>query len=297
MHLIMVFLPIYALAVDLSARGLTEVPTNVAPNETELDIRKNEITRVNKNAFFDLRVLIELIISHNRISVIESGAFRGLPVLKRLYLDDNQLSSTPDVSYLSSLEILKFGNNPINWLSPTYIANLTKLTRLYLGDCDFRETFSLPQLNRMIFLDLHANDIKALSKDIFIGYQSIRELTFSHNKLSSLPDMGSAARTIVILWLRYNRLYHIPNLSRFVKLKKIYLIGNYISNLPMDILLPTRANVVLDDNPVTCVKDLCWITSRDWSFSLSLTCPNGKTLAETEPDILCEGKTAFPADI
>ena len=293
----MVFLPLCVLGIDLSDRGLTEVPTNVAPNETKLDIGMNEITRINKNAFFDLTLLTDLIISHNKISAIERGAFYGLSVLQGLYLDNNQLSSTPDMSNLSSLRTLALGNNPINWLAPKRIGKLTQLTRLYLRGCDLRETLSLPRLNRLIHLSFYRNEIKALSKDIFAGYQSIRELTFSHNKLSSLPDLGSVSQTIKTLWLRHNRFYHIPKLGKFVKLKKLSLSDNYISTVPMDILIPTTATVALDNNPVGCAADLCWTTSRDLLFALALTCPNGKLLAETAPGLLCEGNISLDIEI
>ena len=275
---------------DYSNLLLKEVPKNISHNETQLNLGFNEITHIRRNAFVNLTLLTELRINHNRIVTIEAGAFHGLLSMTYLDLFRNQLSNIPELSRLVSLETLDISMNQIHWLDAHRIRKLNKLLHFRLSRCNVKAIPASLQMTSLRSIDLSYNEIKTLPESVFDGFDSLKILYLAGNKLSSLPLLGSAAKTIKLLWIERNYFYQLPNLKNFPKLHKAGISHNYISIVPEATLPQRRISVKLYGNPITCASELCWWTAHDdRSFKIFITCPAGVALSDVNPETLCEG--------
>jgi len=101
--------------LDLSDRGLTQVPTSVF-NQTDIEV---------------------LDLSHNKLDGALQAEVRHLQNLRVLDLSDNNFTGVPaEVGQLSKLEILDLSNNPITGL-PYEIGNLKNLQVLDLRGTNY----------------------------------------------------------------------------------------------------------------------------------------------------------------
>ena len=72
-------------------KGLTDIPTDITEDVTEINLSSNRITLLKYNIFHKLSLCTEINLSNNDISEIEPGAFFGLTSLTWLSLGQNQL--------------------------------------------------------------------------------------------------------------------------------------------------------------------------------------------------------------
>ena len=80
------------IVTDCSNANLPSVPTQyIHPDTTHLDLRRNNIRFIRKNAFFGLSKLSTLLLDDNRVSDIEAHAFSGLSNVVRLSIRRNRL--------------------------------------------------------------------------------------------------------------------------------------------------------------------------------------------------------------
>ena len=274
----------------LRHQGLKEVPENVTSSETYLDISYNEIIHIKQNAFWRLALLRLLYINRNKISTIAPGAFNGLFALKHLHLFGNRISSTPNVSNLSSLVTLKLARNPICDLNLNHFGNHTKLEQFYCIACKLQGTLSLPTFRRAYMIFLDNNQIKSLTENVFEGFISLKYVYLSYNKLGALPELGVATGTIAYLQLSRNIFYHFPSFRIFSKLTSIDLSWNYITSVSHESLPTTITTLNLKKNPIECLSGHCWTTSQEWMNKFSMQCADGKALEGVQPEVLCQGK-------
>ncbi|ELU10449.1 hypothetical protein CAPTEDRAFT_87958, partial [Capitella teleta] len=64
--------------------GLTEIPQDIPPDFTTIDLSWNSITTIGPKAFSNYTKLLQLLLHRNRISQISSDAFEGLYKLSSL---------------------------------------------------------------------------------------------------------------------------------------------------------------------------------------------------------------------
>ncbi|ELU13935.1 hypothetical protein CAPTEDRAFT_67080, partial [Capitella teleta] len=121
--------------VDLSNRGLTSVPEDIAPDVTHLYLNDNDITRIRETDFNDKYLnLADLRLQVNDITSIKSGCFKGT-IIKLLNLNSNKLTSIPDLHEVSNtLTGLNLISNEITTITFDELSYLTKLTLLYLSN-------------------------------------------------------------------------------------------------------------------------------------------------------------------
>ncbi|XP_069003657.1 leucine-rich repeats and immunoglobulin-like domains protein 1 [Embiotoca jacksoni] len=62
---------------------------------------------------------------------------------------------------------------------------------------------------RTVSLNLGHNKLTAISAEAFANLPKLRELRLDHNELTSIPDLGQAASTIVSLYLHHNKIRSI----------------------------------------------------------------------------------------
>ena len=278
-----------AYELDLSNGTLTAVPADLLSNITILDLSRNQIVTIQKHTFIKLMDLTRLYLRNNRISYIEDGAFNGLSNVEILDLRANKLIDIPYISNMP-LRYLRMATNPIPWLNTSRFANLPikllTLNRMYLDNVG-----SFPVLRDLAEINLNRNRITKLSHGFLDGFNSLKKLILDHNRLPSIPWIGSASTYVETLDLHQNRFYSIPDLRDYLSLSSLDLSENYISSVPESSLAHMGSGTVdLRSNPILCLMELCWLANSLWPFTVELTCPDGTEWSDVSGDVICEGK-------
>jgi hypothetical protein len=166
-----------------------------------LDLRSNQISRIESGAFSGLTNLTELVLNGNRLSSIELGAFSGLANLTTLALNHNQLSNIEAGVFnkLTNLEQLYLDDNQISSIEP--------------GDFD-----GLPYLK---VLGLNHNQISSIEPGDFSGLANLRRLDLNSNVLLSIESGALSGLT------NLTKL----NLTQNIALTELNLAGANFSSL------------------------------------------------------------------
>ncbi|KAM9358337.1 leucine-rich repeat-containing protein 40 [Symphorus nematophorus] len=219
--------------LNLSGRGLTEVPQNVyqlnsdTPEEAKQDVSFGESDR-----WWEQIDLTKLLLSSNQLTQL-SDDIRLLPALTTLDLHDNQLSSLPSaLGELQELQQLRLSHNQLTSL-PVEVCTLKNLRSLTLQQ---NQMESLPeelgQLENLTELDLSNNQLKGLPSGLG-SLTCLQKLNLSHNKLSCLPDSLVQLTNVKLLDCSNNQLTDMPaNLSEMLSMEQLYLRHNKLRLLP-----------------------------------------------------------------
>ncbi|ELU06701.1 hypothetical protein CAPTEDRAFT_68205, partial [Capitella teleta] len=101
--------------VDLSNRGLTSVPEDIAPDVTHLYLNDNDITRIREADFNDNNSLTVLRLISNEITTITFDELSYLTKLTGLYLSNDRLTTLPNIAqFMPSLNELWLKENPLD---------------------------------------------------------------------------------------------------------------------------------------------------------------------------------------
>jgi len=173
--------------LDLSECSLTSVPHGIPDTVTYVQLRRNNITRLNHDSFSGASGVKILVLDENRIRAVEDGTFRRLGSLKQLWLNNNRLVHVPR-GLPSSLERLMLDSNNINKMTSDSFLNLSHLNTLTLmenavADVEVGVFRFLIELNH---LDLSANQITSLSSGTFEHNAQLTTLLLSRNPLRLL---------------------------------------------------------------------------------------------------------------
>ena len=95
--------------LDLSGNKINELPAIKAPKLKTLNLRANEIKRIDK--FEGHESLEHLDLSDNQL--IDPNKLTNMPNLKELYLRNNKLRTFPTLEGLASLKKLHVRNNMV----------------------------------------------------------------------------------------------------------------------------------------------------------------------------------------
>ena len=280
------------MGIDLSRRGLTDIPKDIPTNETLLDLRYNKLVILSRNAFSKFYKLDELLLHGNKIADIEEGAFNGLAALRTLWLSSNELATIPDLSGLGpSLDILQLNNNQFKFIDGKRFSGLYKLRHLSLTHTSARTISPLAPMLNLVYIYLGSNEISYMKSDVFKACTSLKTLAVDSNNLKYVPDFEVLKTSLMILRLERNHIYNFPDLGHFSVLRLVNLRHNFITTVPREILnLKTSGKIDLTGNPIICATELCWLTSADYPFKLTFTCPEGTPWSEVSQQVICEGK-------
>ncbi|ELT97700.1 hypothetical protein CAPTEDRAFT_69262, partial [Capitella teleta] len=81
-------------AIDLTNRGLLEIPKNISAATTYLNLDYNKIQILRNDGLAHLPNLQHLFVQHNQLRIIEKHAFSGTQ-LGRILISNNQLRHFP----------------------------------------------------------------------------------------------------------------------------------------------------------------------------------------------------------
>ena len=236
--------------------GLTEIPTDIPTDALEVWLWHNRISKIRKNAFFQLSQCTNLQLTYNEISEVESGAFTGLIALKILNLDRNRL----------------------NRLEANMFYGLISCERLYLHNNQISEveTGSFNGLTSLDYFELQHNQITALRAGMFQGLVALAHLSLASNKINVIQDNAFfTLKKLQKLYLSNNDLgtLSIRAFNGLDSLTHLYLYENYLTTLPADtfshlprpleLLLHLPNNDLPPNNPIECDSKLCWLKQEE----------------------------------
>ena len=210
-------------------RGLSSAPDELAllTSLTELDLSKNELTRVpaEMSALVNLR---ELDICQNQLTTLPSS-LRNLTELRDLDLSENELTSIPnDFGALENLTRLDLRYNQLT-STPENLGKMTRLRKLYLGQNQLTSVRSeeLEPLVDLEELSLAGNQLEKLPTSLR-ALTKLQILDASDNMLVKLQDSALISMTALTnLDVSGNQLTYIPD--EFIHLGNLQTL-NYANN-------------------------------------------------------------------
>ncbi|CAO1438147.1 unnamed protein product, partial [Diamesa tonsa] len=142
-------LPEDTTELRLEQNYITEIPTKAFANHRRLrriDLSNNNISRVAHDAFAGLKSLTSIVLYGNKIKELPAGVFKGLTSLQLLLLNANEISCIRKDSFkdLNSLSLLSLYDNNIQTLSNGTFDSLKQIQTLHLArnpficDCNLR---------------------------------------------------------------------------------------------------------------------------------------------------------------
>ncbi|XP_068176503.1 leucine-rich repeat-containing protein 40 [Antennarius striatus] len=257
--------------LNLSGRGLTEVPQNVyrlnidTPEEAQQNISFGQT-----DTWWDQIDLTKLLLSSNQLTHL-SDDIRLLSGLTTLDLHDNQLKCLPSaLGELQELQQLRLSHNQLTSL-PVEMWRLKNLHSLSLQE-NLLEVLpeELGQLENVTELDLSNNHLKDLPSSLG-QLTSLQKLNVCYNKLSHLPDSLAQLKNVKVMDCSNNQLTDLPtNLSEMVAMEQLYLRHNKLHSLPKlpapmlkDMYLGNNRIEALDTEHLACLKVISVLELRD----------------------------------
>ncbi len=244
---------------DMSHKGLTDIPTDIPDNVTEVNLFSNRITKVPPNIFSHLGLCRNLYLLWNSITTIEKGAFNGLVQLTYLSLRQNLMKSLESgvLSPLESLRTLVLTENHISTIEKGALVGPMLLTGLKLTGNLLTE---LPdhghnETANIIGLDIENNALRFYPR-MFKNFTELMHLRFGNRALTELDgelfEGLSKLGTLEVVGCSFARLQskvfkHIPHLW------SLSLSQNKISLIDPEAFegLNNLARLNLENNPLT----------------------------------------------
>ena len=290
--------------IDLSECSLMAVPRGVPDTVTYVQLRRNNITRLNGDSFFGASRIKILVLDENQISEVTDRAFRHLINLKQLWLNNNRLDRVPG-GLPSSVQRLMLDSNYIDKLSSNSFPNLSQLNTLTLmgNAVTDIEIGAFHSLFALTHLDLSANKIASLVSGLFETTAQMTTLLLSRNPVRSL-NAGSfhgitELRTLSLSFVQTRicvdedafmpltqltsfQLDNSPWLAaRFVSSSRLVSALTSLTHLSLQrtdlahletsffpTFFPNAESVRLSGSGWVCDEDLMWL--RDWLITSSI---------------------------
>ncbi|CAD7089525.1 unnamed protein product [Hermetia illucens] len=225
-----------------------------------LNLSRNSITSLSKDAFKGLKNLLLLDLSYNRLETIHPSAMLDLSSLIELDLSSNFIVSMEGGVFrnMISLEILLYGNNQLLDVPATNLEYLRSLKSLDLSDnlIEFVRNESFGGLKELMILSLSGNVISELDVGAFDGLIGLKHLEVADNNLTIVPTQQlSKLSNLTYLSLSGNKFKQLPAVGL---LNLFHLRELHLERLNRLVRIDSRAfvdnthlkSIFLDNNPL-----------------------------------------------
>ena len=264
-------------SLDLSANGLytgmSDYFLRDAPALRNLSLDGNSITKIDKSTFAGSSELRKINLHNNVILEIKEGAFESLINLSDLDLSMNSITCITDFN-LSQLKLLNLSKNSLELFQAIDIDTEYELLYLDLRENKIPYFPVLPQMNRLMYLDLSRNRLRGvntsgtaeegehLTESSFKAqFSQLLYLDMSFNQIMSLPSFffkhmilletlnisnncletfsvshETTLPSLKTLDLSFNAMQNLSfEQNTLLSLESLYLQGNYLSTLDSSI--------------------------------------------------------------
>ncbi|KAJ6651577.1 hypothetical protein lerEdw1_020817 [Lerista edwardsae] len=225
----------YLRVVQCSDLGLEQVPKDLPPDTTLLDLQNNKITEIKDGDFKNLKDLHALILVNNKISKISPGAFAPLRKLERLYLSKNSLKELPE-NMPKSLQELRAHENDINKLRKAVFSGLNNMIVVELGTNPLKssgiENGAFQGMKRLSYIRISDTNITSIPKGL---PTSLTELHLDGNKITKVDaDSLGGLANLAKLGLSFNNIVSVDNgsLANVPHLRELHLNNNELGKVP-----------------------------------------------------------------
>ncbi|XP_028603653.2 decorin [Podarcis muralis] len=249
--------------VQCSDLGLDQVPKDLPPDTTLLDLQNNKITEIKDGDFKNLKDLHALILVNNKISKISPGAFAPLKKLERLYLSKNNLKELPE-NMPKSLQELRAHENEINKLRKAVFNGLSNMIVVELGTNPLKsagvENGCFQGMKRLSYIRISDTNITTVPKGL---PTSLTELHLDGNKINKVDaDSLKGLTNLAKLGLSFNNIASLDNgsLANVPHLRELHLDHNELAKVPPGLGEHKYVQVVyLHNNKIAAVgpNDFC----------------------------------------
>ncbi|KAL7246662.1 hypothetical protein ACSBR2_001712 [Camellia fascicularis] len=155
---------------------------------TEISLTNKSLSGVISPSISVLQSLTSLVLPINLISGILPSELNNCRNLKVLNLTLNKMNgSLPDLSSLANLEILDLSGNNFSGGFPTWVANLTRLVWLGVGDNNYEEgeiPENLENLKNLTYLYLRDSHLRGPIPESVFELTALKTLDIAINKIS-----------------------------------------------------------------------------------------------------------------
>lgn len=169
-----------------ASSNLTSVPTLNSDLQV-LDLQQNFISYLKKDEFSSagLLNLQRIFLKNSSLREIHRDAFRDLKILIEVDLSNNYISVIPRDTFAGNdrLKVLILSGNPLKQLFNEQFPTLPHLRSLELENCQIRilARDAFVQLDQLEKLNLRQNDLENLSEVVFVPLVSLKSLALEGN--------------------------------------------------------------------------------------------------------------------
>ena len=285
-ELLLVVAAVNCLNIDLHQRNLAEIPSNINPGVTTLNLVGNKIKGVSATSLVTFPDLLKLLLAYNDIRYISEEAFDHNPKLSKLHLQGKRIDSMTS----------SFG---VAHDSLTVINVRGALTQ------EGKHTSNFSRCVKLQKLDIGYNGYRTL--DASILPHNLIELNMIDNDLDKFPDLTLQTPYVKKVILQGNSISSIPKerIQGLKYLEKLYIAGNHIQILP-GLMETSIKEIQSGRNPFICNSSVCDLRMlHDLGILVVLDEPvceapeayqGQRILAMNISTLACPGKCIAPED-
>lgn len=245
--------------VSCQAVGLTDIPLDVVPTVTTLDLTGNKISQIGLSSLAEIRGVVNLILKNNLIEHIEEGAFALMTNLQSLDLSGNNLHNIHQGTFSGVVKLLHLdlSNNKLERVDGAF-ASMAELTRLDLRDNRLQglTQFTFRDLTSLRYLLVADNEITHVDRRAFRNLQKLMYLVLKGNPVGNADNIEFASPYLSYVdysecGLRYVP-RGLPNSIRYLQLRRNNMTVIHKRDLGE---VPYVSILVLDENGITFLED------------------------------------------
>ncbi|XP_055616147.1 uncharacterized protein LOC129762166 [Toxorhynchites rutilus septentrionalis] len=167
--------------------GLNSIPTNLSTELQVLVLNDNNIAYLNREEFTSLGLgnLQKIHLKHSRVKYVHREAFKNLKILIEVDLSENEIQSLDKQTFAGNnrLRIINLYSNPLKQLVADQFPVLPYLRNIDLHDCQLNSVAetAFSNLELLEFLDLTRNQLQSLPHYVFNHMKNLKTLMLEEN--------------------------------------------------------------------------------------------------------------------